>query len=54
MGFAGSAVCGVEAIRIHTDKYRHFAFTAQSSGIAFGSLIFPFITSTLLKVCHRG
>jgi len=43
-------VAGVEAIRQHFTKKRHFAFTGQAAGIATGHLIFPLIVRGLLLV----
>jgi len=49
-GCACLQVAGVEAIRQHFTKKRHFAFTGQAAGIATGHLIFPLIVRGLLLV----
>jgi len=43
-------VCGVEAIRQHCGRYKHFGFTGQTAGIAIGHLVFPLVLRGMLLV----
>jgi len=43
-------VSGVEAIRQHCGRYKHFGFSGQASGIAIGHLVFPLVLREMLLV----
>ena len=43
-------ITAISVIPQYFDKHIHLAFTPQGAGSALGTLIFPFITQTLLEV----